>query len=119
MDATHRSAFEAGIKLGTLYHQFIGTPVSPETARGLAKAMADAIEQQPGCERASVELNHERIAADRNRFGYAELAGEHLSAEVLVEHEGTRARAELALEDGYPMMRLVSIEEPSSDDDSG
>ena len=33
------ACFEAGIKFGSLYHQFAGTPVSPESADSLARAM--------------------------------------------------------------------------------
>lgn len=103
------ACFEAGIKLGTLYHQFVGTPVHPETAPGLADAMAAAIERQPGCRSASVVLDADRIAADRNRFGYAELAGRHIDATVHVEHGGAVVEAHLALEDGYPMMRVADV----------
>ncbi|MFH0966806.1 MAG: dihydroneopterin aldolase family protein, partial [Methanobacteriota archaeon] len=34
-----RAAFEAGIKLGALYHQWVGTPVSRESANSLKLAM--------------------------------------------------------------------------------
>ncbi|MEE9268050.1 MAG: dihydroneopterin aldolase family protein, partial [Thermoplasmata archaeon] len=27
-----RAAFEAGIKLGSIFHQYVGAPVSPENA---------------------------------------------------------------------------------------
>ncbi|MFW6152787.1 MAG: dihydroneopterin aldolase family protein [Halobacteriota archaeon] len=111
MDANAREAacFEAGIKLGTLYHQFVGTPVAPETAPGLARAMGDAIERQPACRAAEVTLDVDRIEADRNRFGYTDLRGYHIEAEVLIEHDQVRVVAELALEEGYPRMRLTDV----------
>ena len=41
------AAFEAGIKLGALYHQFVGSPVSAKTASSLEKAMQESISLQP------------------------------------------------------------------------
>ncbi len=34
-----RAAFEAGIKMGTIYHQFVGVPVSSESVETLERAM--------------------------------------------------------------------------------
>lgn len=111
MDAQARdiACFEAGIKLGTLYHQFVGTPVSPETAPGLAKAMADAISRQPGCQAARVDLDTQQIERDLNRYGYTEVRGHHIDATVTIEYEGVVADAEITLDDGYPLMHLTDI----------
>lgn len=112
MDPTPRdtACFEAGIKLGTLYHQFIGTPVAPGTAAGLASAMAASVENQPRCVDAEVRLDEAAIAADANRFGYTGLRGHHIAATVHVEHEGVHVEATVALEDDYPMMRLRDVD---------
>lgn len=56
-----RAAFEAGVKFGTLYHQFAGTPVSPASAGSLARAMEDAIENQPFCTNVSVQVDEDRL----------------------------------------------------------
>lgn len=113
MDPTDRdtACFEAGIKLGTLHHQFVGTPVSPETAPGLAAAMAAAIERQPRCVEAAVDLDVEAIAADLNRFGYTGLQGRHIDATVRVELADVTVEAGIDLEDGYPMMHLTDVAE--------
>ena len=34
-----RAVFEAGIKLGALYHQFVGTPISVDTIDNLARTI--------------------------------------------------------------------------------
>lgn len=111
MDPTDRdvACFEAGIKLGAAYHQFIGTPVRPASVEGLAEAMADAMAAQPACAAADVDIDREAVRADLNRFGYTELAGDHLDVEVTIHHEGVQVRARLGSEDGYPMMRLTEI----------
>lgn len=104
------ACFEAGIKLGAVYHQFIGTPVTPATAGDLETAMANAMRAQPACLDAAVHINTRAIEADRNRFGYVGLAGHHLELEATISHEEYRVTAELIEEDDYPMMRLVSVE---------
>lgn len=113
MNATEREAacFEAGVKFGSLYHQFAGTPVSPESADALVPAMEAAIENQPHCRSVSVAVRDGAIEADRDpTFGYAELSGRHYEAEVVVDYEGVEVVARMAMEDGYPRMRVVSVE---------
>lgn len=107
-----RACFEAGVKFGSLYHQFAGTPVSPGSARSLERAMAEAIENQPYCEAVSVDiLDEELAAAVEHEHGYEELSGRFMEVEMRIEYEGTVARTRMEMEDGYPLMRLVSVEE--------
>ncbi|HUS56931.1 MAG TPA: dihydroneopterin aldolase family protein, partial [Thermoplasmata archaeon] len=41
-----RATFEAGIKLGTIYHQFVGVPVSADNVDTLERAMEAGSEVQ-------------------------------------------------------------------------
>lgn len=36
-----RAVFEAGIKLGALYHQFVGTPINTEMLDGLSRIIEE------------------------------------------------------------------------------
>ena len=110
MDATEpeTACFEAGIKFGTLYHQFAGTPVSPESAASLETAMADAIENQPHCVDVTVDIHADRLDTTH---GYTELTGEYMDVEVVVAYEDTRVVSRMAMEDGYPLMRVVGVED--------
>ena len=105
------AAFEAGIKLGALYHQFTGVPVSEKTAESLEEAMEEAISNQPYVSKVRVFISREKLAARENVFGYAELSGDMVEAEVEVECCGARAAAKLGLNEatGYPLMELVWI----------
>ena len=107
-----QACFEAGIKFGSLYHQFAGTPVSPESARSLERAMAEAIENQPFCESVDVSVLDDRIreVIDHDE-GYAELTGRLLDVEMRVAYEGVTVRTRMAMEDGYPRMKIVSLAE--------
>lgn len=108
---TEHACFEAGIKFGSLYHQFAGTPVSPDSTRSLETAIEEAIENQPFCESVSVEISDERVAdAIDHDNGYTELTGNLMTVEMRIEYEGVTARTRMEMEDGYPLMKLVAVE---------
>ena len=105
------ACFEAGIKFGSLYHQFAGTPVSPESAPSLAAAMESAIENQPYCESVTVDVRTDDLAAAiAEGQSYTELTGRFLEVEVVVSYEGTDVVAEMAMADGYPLMQVESVD---------
>ncbi|MFB6185058.1 MAG: dihydroneopterin aldolase family protein [Haloarculaceae archaeon] len=106
-----RACFEAGIKFGSLYHQFAGTPVSPDSARSLERAMAEAIENQPYCERVTVDIHDDAVAAaiDHDN-GYTELTGSLMDVRMHIAYEGTVVRTSMTMEDGYPRMRVDAVE---------
>ena len=106
------ACFEAGIKFGSLYHQFAGTPVSPASTRSLETAMAEAIENQPHCASVTVEIDDERVAeAIDHENGYTELTGTLMDVEMRIEYEGVTVRTRMAMADGYPLMELVTVDE--------
>ena len=104
------ASFETGIKFGTLFHQFVGTPVSEDSAASLETAIEEAIENQPYCTDVVVDIDEEAVAADAGPFGYTGLVGRHMEVTVEVDYEGERATARMAMEDGYPMMRLIEVD---------
>ena len=104
------ACFEAGIKFGSLYHQFAGTPVSQSSTRSLEAAMAESIENQPHCERVDVTIHDDRVAdAIDHENGYTELTGSLMDVEMRIEYEDVVARTRMAMEDGYPLMELVEV----------
>lgn len=108
------ACFEAGIKFGSLYHQFAGTPVTPESAQSLTRAMEEAIENQPHCERVTVEVDEATLAAAIEDGGadYTELTGRFLDVELLVVSDGVEVVATMDLVDGYPLMSIERVTEP-------
>ncbi|QSG09274.1 dihydroneopterin aldolase family protein [Halapricum desulfuricans] len=107
-----QACFEAGIKFGSLYHQFAGTPVSPDSADSLAQAMEEAIENQPYCESVTVEIREAELEAAiaEGSADYTEFTGRFAEVEIRVDYEGSRAVARMEMDDGYPLMRLVDVE---------
>ncbi len=115
LTTAEQACFEAGIKFGSLYHQFAGTPVSPASAEQLATGIAASIENQPHCESVAVSIDsdrlHEEIAA--GSADYTELTGRFLDVEITVVYEGCEVVAEIVMEDGYPMMLVTRIDRPN------
>ncbi len=104
-----RAAFEAGIKLGALYHQWVGTPVSPATAESLERAIERAVSLQPAVE--SVKVHLDRGLMSPNAFGYSELTGLMFDVELVTRLGKARCRATLSPSEEYPLMSLVSCDE--------
>ncbi|WP_324756086.1 dihydroneopterin aldolase family protein [Haloarcula sp. GH36] len=105
------ACFEAGIKFGSLYHQFAGTPVSPDSADSLARAMEDAIENQPYCESVTVSVRTEALQAaiEDADAEYTELTGRFLEVEMVIEYDGVTVETSMALDGDYPLMQVDDL----------
>ena len=104
-----RAIFEAGIKLGALYHQWVGTPVSKKSAASIEKAIEQAVILQPFVEEITVRLD--RTLMTPNAFGYSELSGLMFEVDIVTRVGFTYCRARLAQKDGYPRMQIVECNE--------
>ena len=106
------ACFEAGIKFGSLYHQFAGTPVSPASAGGLERAMEEAIENQPFCESVTVDVLTDDLAAElaEQSADYTELTGRFMEVELVIDHDGCEVIASMTMDGDYPRMRLDRVE---------
>lgn len=107
MDDKIQAAFEAGIKLGALYHQWVGTPISPETAHTVEAAIENAVGLQPFVEGITVRIDTGLMVL--NSFGYSELAGKMFDVMITTKVGEARCVAELALENDYPLMKIIEI----------
>ncbi|WP_406656542.1 dihydroneopterin aldolase family protein [Methanolobus sp. ZRKC2] len=104
--------FEAGIKLGALYHQFTGSPVNLRTVKSLETAIQESISVQPFVKDISVYIDRDIIRSKINgEFGYCELEGRMLDVKITIEHNSIRADVSLAFnqELDYPLMKIDKI----------
>ncbi len=85
----------------------MGAPVSMRTASSLELAMQESISLQPYVTEVIVRINRDML--QENVFGYGELQGRMIFAEVEINYEGevVLARLEYDVEKDYPMMRLL------------
>ena len=100
--------FEAGIKLGALFHQFIGVPVGFENVDILERAMESCVRLQPYVEDVKVRIDRVKLRERISAFGYTSLSPDMLHAEVVVKVGEKRVRAVLRWDERlkYPMMEI-------------
>ena len=105
-----RAAFEAGIKLGAIAHQFVGTPVTEKSAGDLERAIEGATKLQPLVEDVRVKIDRSRLHP-HGPYAYASLTEDMLRASVTVRVGKVRAIAEMQFipELDYPLMYLKDI----------
>ncbi len=107
------AVFEAGIKLGALYHQFVGTPIIKDTIEDISRAIEQSVLLQPYVHNVSVSINREMVGKKQNpTFGYCELEGRMLHVGLQIRYRSTIAHAELAYDEekDYPLMSIKKIE---------
>jgi hypothetical protein len=110
MTTDHEQAlFEAGIKLGALYHQWVGTPVSRSSAGALEAAIEKSVILQPYVEEITVRLD--RNLMKPNAYGYSEVQGLMFDVEMVVRVRFAYCRVRLHPKGGYPMMEVVESNE--------
>ena len=99
------AVFEAAIKLGALYHQFVGTPISRANAGKVEAAIESAVSLQPYV--THIEVHLDQSLMNENPFGYSELTGAMYHAVIETRFEDEICRAQLKFENGYPMMKIL------------
>ena len=106
-----RALFEAGIKMGTIYHQFVGTPVNLRTVESLEEGMSSAISVQPYVESVTVRVDRSVFTAGGDRDSYVSLTGDMIDAVVTSRIGDSRVTAEMRYdrELGYPLMYVSDI----------
>ena len=108
-----RAAFEAGIKLGSIAHQYAGTPLTPANAESLERAIEAATRIQPLVERVRVRIDRERLTI-RGPYRYGVLSEDLLNVEVAVRVGEATAIGALRYvpELDYPLMYLKDVGGP-------
>jgi len=108
-----RAAFEAGIKLGGIFHQFLGTPLSLSNKRALEKAIEESVRIQPYVHSVHVEIRKQGLHEKREEFDYATLRGEDLYVELVLRYKEVELLAvmEYLENEEYPLMFIKKIKE--------
>lgn len=103
-----RAIFEAGIKLGTLYHQYVGAPLNLSNVDSMEKAMGESASVQPFVEEVTVKIDKELISKKQGVYKYITLAGEMLNVKITVKYgsETVVARLRYVPEMDYPLMYI-------------
>ena len=109
--ARERAVFEAGIKMATIYHQFVGTPVNLDSVEGLERSISEAICVQPYVRSAKVKINRSRFTKNGDTYSYLSLTGDMIDAVVTIELHDIIVTAEMRYDEelGYPLMFVSDI----------
>lgn len=108
-----RVVFEAGIKLGTIYHQFVGTPLSSTIVDSLERAIQDGVRVQPFVKDVKVHIVRDALRRKSDEYDYQTLTGPMLTVTLTVKMENVTVVAEMRYIDElhYPLMYVRSITE--------
>ncbi len=110
-----RCAFEAGIALGAVAHQFMGIPITGNlrNLRRLERVIEDAIKLQPYKVNAKVRIKARGlITRKRHKFDYQILSPDMMNVEVYVKYGKARAKACMKAVKSlgnYPLMFISEI----------
>jgi dihydroneopterin aldolase len=110
--------FEAGVKLGGVFHQFVGMPVAPETAEGLARTIERAVRLQPFVTDVRVTIEPARGGpVGTGRFAYRYLTPEMMRVEVTLQDGTTTVVACLdhRVDLQYPLMSVLTVVDDPGD----
>ncbi len=109
---SERAAFEAGIKLGTIFHQYVGVPLSPNSVEILEHAIEAGSKEQPFVEDVKVTIDRSKLREKKGQYDYVPLTGDMLDVALVVRFRNTRVRASMKFlkEMNYPLMYIEKIE---------
>lgn len=108
-----RAVFEAGIKMGTIYHQFVGTPLCAANVDILERAIEDGVRVQPFVKGVRVRIDRTALRRKKDEYDYQTLAGNMLDVVLEIQIENVRAVVEMRYveELRYPLMFVRAVEE--------
>lgn len=106
-----RAAFEAGIKLGALCHQFSGTPLTSDSVSSLERAMEDAARVLPCVEDVKVKIDRAHVP-DPKGLNATVLLENMLDIRLVTSCGDAKAAARMKYipELDFPLMYVESIE---------
>ena len=106
-----RAVFEAGIKLGTVYHQIVGAPISKNNVDVLEKSIAEGAMVQPFVKNAEVRIDRSKLREKSTEFDYLTLTGDMLNVRLTVKFRNVEVICEMKhiKEMNYPLMYVKSV----------
>lgn len=103
-----RAIFEAGVKLGSVYHQFVGTPLDTRSVRALERAIEAGVRAQPHVQSVRARIDRAALRRGTTKMGYASLTGDMLDVTVTTRVGGSTAigRLRYVASLKYPLMYI-------------
>jgi dihydroneopterin aldolase len=111
--ARDRALFEAGIKMGTIYHQFVGVPVDLSNVDILERSIEKGVLVQPYVKDVKVKIDRGFFRPKKDEYSYLSLTGEMLDVILVIDVDGSEVTAEMRFDKtlNYPLMYISSVTE--------
>ena len=99
------------MKLGSVFHQYVGTPVDLRSVRALERAIEAGIRAQPAVVSARARIDRASLRRGTTKLGYASLTGDMLDVTVTtrVRRATAVARMRYVPELRYPVMHIERV----------
>jgi len=103
-----RAMFEAGIKMGTIYHQFVGVPVDLSSVEILERSIEQGVLVQPYVDSVTVRIDRSHFREKSDEYGYMSLTGNMLDVKLTIRIDDVKVTAEMRyMKDlNYPLMYI-------------
>ena len=113
-----QAIFEVGIKLATIFHQFVGTPIQndPQVLQEISQGIKASILCQPYVSKVDIEIRphsfDEKSLGKQHVYDYTVISGRNLIAEVEVHYHEWHVvgRVEWKNDLTYPLMYIKTIQ---------
>lgn len=108
-----RAMFEAGVKMGTIYHQFVGVPVDHSNVDILEKSIEKGILVQPYVKSVKISIDRSQFRPKSDEYSYVSLTGNMLDVVLKIEIDGVEVTAEMRYDENlrYPLMYISGVKE--------
>ena len=108
-----RAIFEAGVKLGSIYHQYIGIPINDSNVEFLERAIEKAVSAQPFVTKVNVNIDRRKVGRSRPAYKYKTLLGDMMDVKINIKYGKALVEGRMAWVSSmkYPLMRFKVLKE--------
>ncbi|MGC8645291.1 MAG: dihydroneopterin aldolase family protein [Thermoplasmata archaeon] len=108
-----RAIFESGVKLGAIYHQYLGIPVNENNVEFVERAIEKAVSVQPFVESVKISIDRRKVGRAKATYRYKTLVGDMIDATVVIKYGKARVEGRMAWVPSmkYPLMRFRVLEQ--------
>lgn len=106
-----RAIFEAGVKLGSIYHQYTGIPINEDNVDFLERAIEKAVSAQPFVSKIKVTIDRRKIGHARSTYKYKTLLGDMMDVRLQIKYGSATVEGRMAWISSmrYPLMRFKVV----------
>ena len=108
-----RAIFEAGVKLGSIYHQYTGIPINDSNVEFLERAIEKAVSAQPFVTKVNVNIDRRKVGRSRPAYKYKTLLGDMMDVKINIRYGKALVEGRMAWVSSmkYPLMRFKVLKE--------